>query len=498
MEVFDEIHVISDLHLGGPTGRQSFTGTSLLTGFIDKLCEPAEEPRRIALVINGDFVDFLAEPDACLFDVAEANRKLDRIFKEDESFSPIREALSRFVVTAGQTLVIVLGNHDLELAAPSVQQHFAELVGADPASRHRIRWSTTGEGFSASVCDQTVLCLHGNEVDPFNVMDYETLAQRIRDVEHGASPESWVPNAGTQLVIEVMNGIKQRLPFVDLLKPETDAVLPLLAALGEVTQARIDRMSDVALRVGVDSIRMKLGLLSDEDGAAETDVTSSSSLLSADFAAMVTRETDWKTVSPEEAARYLIFATEQRFRQGTDPWRLASPQQETLGLWNLSKAGVRWLWSHFSSRSPTEQLRFALQYLLRDRSFDLAYRDDAFKRIDKLVDSNADIVVAGHTHLERVLTRRSGGKYFNTGTWARLMRMDSKILESASDFEVYYHALKASSMTKLEPFVTHRPTVVSIADRGGRVIAELQRVRRDSRRNIVLTAPEIETKEVGA
>ena len=55
--VVDSVYVISDLHLGGVAPRQMFGETAALAGFIDGL--PAG---RCALVINGDFVDFLAEP----------------------------------------------------------------------------------------------------------------------------------------------------------------------------------------------------------------------------------------------------------------------------------------------------------------------------------------------------------------------------------------------------------------------------------------------------
>ena len=64
-----------------------------------------------------------------------------------------------------------------------------------------------------------VVCVHGNEVDSWNVADYERLRRIGRDYQFGVSVEGWTPNAGAQMVIEVMNQIKRDYPFVDLLKP---------------------------------------------------------------------------------------------------------------------------------------------------------------------------------------------------------------------------------------------------------------------------------------
>ena len=61
-------YIVSDLHLGGSgpnsegeRGFQICTQTAALSDFIFRLAaQPAHSP--VELVINGDFVDFLAEP----------------------------------------------------------------------------------------------------------------------------------------------------------------------------------------------------------------------------------------------------------------------------------------------------------------------------------------------------------------------------------------------------------------------------------------------------
>jgi hypothetical protein len=57
---FDELYSISDLHLGGEPGFQIFGSGKELAWLIRHLGAERPERTRVALVINGDFVDFLA------------------------------------------------------------------------------------------------------------------------------------------------------------------------------------------------------------------------------------------------------------------------------------------------------------------------------------------------------------------------------------------------------------------------------------------------------
>jgi hypothetical protein len=83
---FDELHVVSDLHLGGKPGFQIFGSTAELAWLIDDLRQrpPAG---RTGLVINGDF-DFLAQAAALPFDPEGAADKLASI-ANDPAFLPV-------------------------------------------------------------------------------------------------------------------------------------------------------------------------------------------------------------------------------------------------------------------------------------------------------------------------------------------------------------------------------------------------------------------------
>ncbi len=66
---FDELYIISDLHLGGQQGFQIFNSGNELERLTKHLRTLSSE-KKIALVINGDLVDFLAEKPSLHFDLA--------------------------------------------------------------------------------------------------------------------------------------------------------------------------------------------------------------------------------------------------------------------------------------------------------------------------------------------------------------------------------------------------------------------------------------------
>jgi UDP-2,3-diacylglucosamine pyrophosphatase LpxH len=489
MDRFDELHVISDLHLGGDSGHQIFRGAALLGDFIQALAGRSAE-RTVALVINGDFIDFLAGNGATYFDPQRAPERLAQIARD---FSPVFEGLRKFVATPNRHLVIVLGNHDIELALPNVQRSLLSAVAGDtdPAARGRVLLSVGGAGFAARVGSAQVVCLHGNEVDPFNITDYETLRRAARDQVYGWSPKPWIPNAGTKLVIEIMNGIKQSFPFIDLLKPETDAVVPLLFALDQASVSRLLDAIQVASRVSWDTLRKASGFLSMSDASAgpplsRAELDSFDEQLPMNDASLqlsnILRRA-FETPRKEEQERFvvaLLDRAEERFQQGIDPIRLARTNgDQKLGFFELSGAALRAGWAQLLNRPESERLRAALRHLLKDKTFDRQFRDADFERIDEIVPVDVNVVVAGHTHLERKHPRRSGGTYINTGTWARLMRLTPELLNDATQFSNFYDAVRKPTIEALDDtgFVLHRPSVASIIEQGGTASAHLCHVQ---------------------
>lgn len=512
---FDEIHVVSDLHMGGVAGLQAFREGARLANFIRRLAALRPESRS-ALVLNGDVFDTLAEDIPGYIASDDAVDVVGRILR-DPSFAPVWQALSVFVRCAGRTLVLVIGNHDLELALPAVQRLLlATLAGDDFAARGRIEFSTVGAGFACRVGACRIFCTHGNEVDGWNYNRYEDLAALARRTSAGRpnGPRDWHPNAGSRMVKEVMNGIKRRFAWIDLLKPETSAAIGALLVLDPAQMTRLIDIAGLvqAQRRGTREARQRL-LTSDHPGAdGMLEAPGSSSEPPADESPFdpatphrpcpAPPRLDLRLLGPN--LRSCLTAADATAALDDDllaiaehhlaepPPLPAATAPNPAGLLGLPQLGRDW----WHGVAPAEALRHALlDWLDEDKSFDPDAADDTSRRICASVDPAVDFIIAGHTHLERAIDRGDGRAYFNTGTWMRLLRLSPAMLASRESFAPVWQVLADGSMAAIDaartesgPFVLDRASAVAIRREaagdgpgGERVVAELLHVEGDGR-----------------
>jgi UDP-2,3-diacylglucosamine pyrophosphatase LpxH len=471
---FDELYVISDLHLGGPPDFQIFNSREELERLIDHLGTISPD-RKIALLINGDFVDFLAELPAKHFDPAGAIEKLTRIALEEPAFKPVFDALKKFAKTKNRRLIINLGNHDLELALPWVRACLLEILSdGDEAACGRIIFAFDGTGFPCKVGNATVLCVHGNEVDTWNVADYEKIRRFGLEVNHGRPIDSWIPNAGSQLVIDVMNNLKRDYPFIDLLKPETQAAVPILLALAPDQYDKLRAIAATVRRLAWDKIKRITGFLGREEEnlngrtVAATDILSSRALYSSGNGA--------SEFDRQQYARTLLDDTEERLNSDVSPMALIGSDELERYL-GVTSAVVKF----FRGEDTSEVLREALENLQKDRSFDPSAEDGTFNLLDEQVGDGFDFLIAGHTHLARALPRKKrSGWYFNSGTWARLIKLEPRVLMDAEEFKKVFNTFKQRTMKALDShpkLVMHRLTVVVIRSEGKVTHGELRQAR---------------------
>ena len=94
------------------------------------------------------------------------------------------------------------------------------------------------------VGNSRIFCTHGNEVDPWNYVRYESLSKVARRLNAGRSltQSEWEPNAGTKMVKEIMNEVKRKYAWIDLLKPETQAAVGALLVLEPEQVSKINRI----------------------------------------------------------------------------------------------------------------------------------------------------------------------------------------------------------------------------------------------------------------
>ena len=447
MHQFDILHVISDLHLGGVKNTeknfQVFNQGKRLGEFIDNLAQEAPT-KQLALVLNGDIVDFLAENNACYLDTTNAIGKLERIYN-DPSFAMVFAALENFVQQANRTLVIVLGNHDVELAFPNVRNWFINrLTNNDEHAKGRIIYATDGAGFACKVKDKNILCIHGNEGDEWNVVDYFQLQKANRQFNWGHNPELWRANAGTQMVIDVMNDIKKDFPMVDLLKPEKMAAIPVVLALAPEKLNQIGKVLRLFGGSQWDRIKMKTGLLSAQESSQQQDI-----LIRQEHTKLNELLNDTFDFNQEESVANLLQQANQRIKN-KEPAN--DPSQEKDALLGAFDGALRMLGQWLTKEEPITTLRKSLiRFLKKDNSFSLAGDDDVFDQLDSQISADIDYLIVGHTHLARAMSRTHGnGYYYNSGTWIRLIELEDHTLETDESFKPAFDAFSKGSIDALD------------------------------------------------
>ena len=490
---FQELYVVSDIHMGGDPGFQIFNRGRRLGAFIDHVAGQRPEDD-VALVLDGDVVDSLAETnmrDYVALDGDTAVRMVERI-ATDPAFAPTWEALARFVKRPRRHLVIVVGNHDIELALPVVEDWIRRRLAEDDAgAQSRITFATHGEGFACRVGAARVFCTHGNEVDQWNWVDYNLLGQLANAINAGrhADRDQWQPNAGTRLVKDVMNVVKHRYPFVDLLKPETAAVAGVLMAIDWDTFKKIDVTA--AFPVLRDKVRGGLitrNLLSAETasfaGVTRYDLANEVAvqLLGPSLRQAVREARGVGTVLREDD---LLEAAGRLVAQGKRASDLVvvGEMVETLGAWDLVAGWVGLV-------DKVEGLRRALtDWLAKDSTYDATSQaDPTYDAVGARAGNGVDVVITGHTHLARALPLGGQRLYYNCGTWIRLLRLTTEALDARVFESRVWPELTQASVAALDsslipgpggtevPLLYDRTNATHVSDQGTKVVCRLLRV----------------------
>lgn len=388
------LYIISDLHLGGapaPDGGRSFQicpprTQAALAAFVGRL--PGRQPGiDCRLVIAGDVVDFLAEQpfEAFTADPLAACAKLANIFKHT---APVWDALRAFVHDRHGALTLMLGNHDIELSLPGVRESLLERLGTG-----RIDFIYDNEACTIG----PVLIEHGNRFDAWNAVPHGALRRVRSQLSRRLAVTPAFPTLpGSRLVTEVMNPLKQTYPFVDLLKPEDAAALPVVAALGASS------VRDVWRFFG--NFRRQWAIDYDES-REPLDETLIDARPDADQAAYDLAETlaSGGQVAQISAVGNLLAGIGSAV---TDKLRAARREA---------------LFTAFHRLRHHHRQAFAV-----DQEID-TYRVPA----QRAAQAGFQVIVYGHTHLAKRVALGAPGAarpvYLNTGTWADLMRVPEAV-----------------------------------------------------------------------
>jgi UDP-2,3-diacylglucosamine pyrophosphatase LpxH len=390
--MFETIFIISDLHLGGDDKFAICTaeGQRLLEAFLGWVAKKQKADRNVHLVVNGDSVDFLAEREFQVFTIDDeaATGKLHSIMTRT---APIWKGFQA-VVAAGAQVTFTLGNHDLELTLPGPRNLLRETMGPG-------RFDFLYDNQALRIGD--VLIEHGNRYDRWNSVSHEGLRKVRVQISRGLEPPEFGAPAGSHMVIEVMNGLKDKYSFINLLKPENEAAIPLLAVLDP---AAFEKFPDIALLAAqaTESRRRR-----DEIGAE----------LSGEMSEY--HPDDRQAL---DLARRLAFEGEA----------------DEIGFESVTDflSGLRAKATDWYRRQQIEKLYKAFRYWLGPQltAFDTGQEGKGY--YDAAMSSaraGFKVIVYGHTHLAKKIGLPLGAAtYLNTGTWADLMCLPVSILLSES------------------------------------------------------------------
>jgi UDP-2,3-diacylglucosamine pyrophosphatase LpxH len=374
------LFVISDLHLGGAPSADQSPGfqicppstQAVMAKFIDNLPR-GTAGSEVRLVLAGDIVDFLAEEPFQAFtaDPKDARTKLAHIL---EATSVIWDALKRFVTDRAGAVTLMLGNHDIELSFPSSRRALFERIGPG-----RIDFIYDNEAFTCG----PVLIEHGNRFDEWNAVPHGALRRLRSQQSRGLPVTGKFPTLpGSRLVVDVMNPLKKKYAFVDLLKPEDAGALPIMAALG------------------AGGVRDVWQFYQRYRQAASTDYDEEREPLDEEF------------ISASVAEEQQLFDLAEDIAQGGNAAEVGA-----LGKMLTSEALFRAL------RASVAKHRAAFNVSFEEEKYLVPAR--------RAAKAGFQVVLYGHTHLAKRVPLGAADAplpiYLNTGTWADLMSMPESV-----------------------------------------------------------------------
>jgi UDP-2,3-diacylglucosamine pyrophosphatase LpxH len=375
-----------------------------LAGFIEGLSARVADDETLELVVAGDCVDFLAIPPFAAWTVEReaASGKLARTMNA-QPFAQVFDALARHVA-GGHRLTILIGNHDVELALPHVQEEFLTRL---QATNHDVLFFDDNRAYRVG----RLLIEHGNRYDGANENDWTGLRAIGSALSRNETPcDELEPSAGSRLVEKIISPLKSMgYPFIDLLQPQGELVALLLVAFEPSILLDLPKIGRI-LRAKKLQAKNAKGLQPGE-----------------------TRHVSFRPHTREDQQLLAAFGSAYTTLRTAD---------EHVGLgdlimtgWQARNESLSTLLELGESIPPArlEQIRVVMnKLLLGDTSLaidgDTEQYGEAAKRLIAQSKGEIEVVVMGHTHLARQLGSAERGTYINTGTWADVIRVPNGAL----------------------------------------------------------------------
>jgi len=411
--------VLSDLHLGPDGPLATFHEPQRLKGLINRWHDHQPE---MELVLAGDTFDFLQIIGYDGFSATKAVERFGEIVKNPAT-AEVLAALNRLCKRGGVELTVLAGNHDPELLVDDVRDAFAREVGRTPGTivwaddqplvaRKGNRLPVWGRALTAHGADgdpaNCVWVVHGDRWDPSNVIDRDAL----RGAVAAGKGDGFELPVGSHLVFEVLSELKRDHRWVDELKPELPAVLPLLLAVAPLeTMKYVGKHWRIGASLFVDTLeaRLKYGPAMGETPAAK------------DY-----EEDPW-AIDPLESVQRATF---EELRGDPDAKRLLN------ALLNHLEDGVSPKREDVLAGPTGVPGLLARSWLRLVRACDRFGRLDAGDSIispsSRYLPETLGALIAGHTHGARIRADLRP-PYFNSGTWMPVRTVPSGDLQAWLD-----------------------------------------------------------------
>lgn len=385
-----------------------------LASFIADLPRRLRADESLELVIAGDFIDFLAieldaEDEAWTPSPERAVAKLHAAM--DGHDAPVYEALRGFV-RAGHSLTVMVGNHDLEIAIPAVQQQLCKDLGV---TRHQVVFVDDGEAWRIG----RALFEHGNRYDGANLNDWEGIRATVSAWSRGETPpEPLEVSAGSRLVAQVVNPLKRkRYSFLDLLQPQGELIGYLLLAIEPTLKYDFKSLRHLMVGGIRRAMARKVG-----PPRAERNVAS--------------RPADDVLVGRPLDTRHLDELL------GVEP---ISPAEKQVSARDLIREFLRNPGDNLEKflvsgqRIPLDRLAqiqgVIAAMVCDDDSLNPAGATEQYGRnAERLrASGGVDVVVMGHTHKPRHVGDPDHASYINTGTWIDSITVPPETLQPGDE-----------------------------------------------------------------
>ncbi|HEU4712093.1 MAG TPA: metallophosphoesterase [Pyrinomonadaceae bacterium] len=401
----NELIVLSDIHLAADSDTGSFQADRDLA---DCLRWILTETRDSVIVIAGDFLD-LVDATNCISGCVSG--RYTCYTKQIVDHHPeVFDAVKSLAQSSRHHLVILGGEHDSELLFPDVRETLERRLGIglfQPA----VRWLVQQEALRMQVGNAVVIVEHGNVLDPWNRIDYNSLHLDLSlHSRNLIAPNAHQPPLGRRLITKVINALHSDYKWTKWLKPANELVLPLLWSVSGGRQKKELR------QLAEDYLSIKTFALNKNH--------------SSDPTTLYYGEKETEQVSKDRAFEEWIDA-------------IYSPPQEKDNLSPL-----------YGKLLETTRLISG-----RDTFLDVEQPDSSVKYLKPVFDSGADVVIHGHTHAAKALSVGKG-IYMNTGTWSQILPVP-KSFESDGVWMQFLEHLRTNELNSfLRPtfaYVQHQP-----------------------------------------